>query len=270
MTASTNNQSDVVPMTDEQKFIFDLKGWIAVPGVLTDDEIEIAKAHVIALREDPESVDPLERYAVSGPLQKLVDHPVVVGILREILAQDRSEDCYGFRCENGFTMLRGTDYKGLDPHGGGVGMGMFAYQCVNKNIFSGLTRVVWELNPIEKGDGGTLFMSGSHKANFGIHEKHKNLDSPLFESYECPPGSVVIFSESVCHAGPLWTNEERPRIAVFNCYSRAESQYHKTNLPLEVIKAMPPKRQTLFRGVWVHDFSKGQPNDFFNEENMAF
>ena len=50
MTASTNNQSDVVPMTDEQKFIFDLKGWIAVPGVLTDDEIEIAKAQVIALR----------------------------------------------------------------------------------------------------------------------------------------------------------------------------------------------------------------------------
>ena len=166
-------------------------------------------------------------------------------------------------------MVRRSDFKGLDPHGGGVGTGMFAYQCVNRGIFSGLTRVVWELNPVEEGDGGTLFMSGSHKANFPIHEDHRKMDSPLYESYVCPPGSVVIFSESVCHAGPPWTNEERPRIAVFNCYSRAESQYHKTNLPLEVIETMPPKRQTLFRGVWVHDFKRGQPNDYFSPENLA-
>jgi hypothetical protein len=92
-------------MTDEQKFIFDLKGWIAIPGVLTDAEIESVKAHVIAQKEDPESLDPLERYAVSGPSQFLLDHPVVVGVLREILAADRSDDCYGFRNENGFSML---------------------------------------------------------------------------------------------------------------------------------------------------------------------
>ena len=94
---------------------FDLKGWIAIPGVLSAGEIDRLKAHVIAQKEDPESLDPLERYAVSGPLQMLVDHPVVVGVLREILAQDRSEDCYGFRCENGFTMVRGTDFKGTAP-----------------------------------------------------------------------------------------------------------------------------------------------------------
>ena len=269
MTRQSANPVEAIPMSEEQKFIFDLKGWIAIPGVLSAGEIERLKAHVIAQREDPESLDPLERYAVSGPLQMLVDHPVVVGVLREILAQDRSEDCYGFRCENGFTMVRGTDFEGIAPHGGGTGTGMFAYQCVNRGIFSGLTRVVWELNPVGEGDGGTLFMSGSHKANFPIQEAHKGLDSPLYESYVCPPGSVVIFSESVCHAGPLWTNEERPRIAVFNCYSRAESQYHKMNLPLEVIETMPPKRQTLFRGVWVHDFKNGQPNDFFSADNMG-
>jgi len=272
MTTQTNDHVAVVPMTDEQKFIFDLKGWIAIPGVLTEDEIDSVKAHVIAQKEDPESLDPLDRYAVSGPSQILVDHPVVAGVLREILGQDRSENCYGFRCENGFTMVRRTDFTGVAPHGGGTGTGMFAYQCVNRAIFSGLTRVVWELNPVKKGDGGTLFMSGSHKANFPMHEAHmglEGLDSPLYESYECPPGSVVIFSESVCHAGPLWTNEERPRIAVFNCYSRVESQFHKMNLPLEVIEAMPPKRRTLFRGVWGHDFKNGQPNDFFSAENMG-
>ena len=52
MTAKTNGQADVVAMTDEQKFVFDLKGWIAIPGVLTEDEIESVKAHVVALKED--------------------------------------------------------------------------------------------------------------------------------------------------------------------------------------------------------------------------
>ena len=131
------NPVEAIPMSEEQKFIFDLKGWIAIPGVLSAGEIDRLKAHVIAQKEDPESLDPLERYAVSGPLQMLVDHPVVVGVLREILAQDRSEDCYGFRCENGFTMVRGRDFKGTAPHGGGTGPGMFAYQCVNRGIFSG-------------------------------------------------------------------------------------------------------------------------------------
>ena len=35
-----------VPMTDEQKLVFDLKGWVAIPAVLTDEEIDVLKAHV--------------------------------------------------------------------------------------------------------------------------------------------------------------------------------------------------------------------------------
>ena len=181
--------------SDEQKFVFDLKGWIAIPGVLTPQETNTIRGHIIALREDPESLDPLDRYSLSGPSQILLDHPIVVGVLREILGGDRSESCYGFRCENSFPVVRSTDYMGLDPHGGGAGVGIFGYNCVNGRIFSGLTRVVWELNPVDKGDGGTLFMSGSHKANFGVHASHMRIDSPMFDTYECPPGSVVIFSE---------------------------------------------------------------------------
>jgi len=258
-----------VALTAEQKFVFDLKGWIAIPGVLTAEETDTIRDHIITLKEDPESLDPLDRYSLSGPSQILLDHPVVVGVLREILAGDRSDSCYGFRCENSFPVVRSTDYTGLDPHGGGAGVGIFAYNCVNGRIFSGLTRVVWELNAVEPGDGGTLFMSGSHKANFGVHASHMRMDSPMFESYECPPGSVVIFSEAVCHAGPKWTNAERKRISVFNCYAPAEAQYHKLNLPQEVVEAMPAVRQTLFRGVWTHDFSRGQPNDYFDAQNRS-
>ena len=43
MTTSTAEPSTVA-MTDEQRFFYDLRGWILLPAVLTADEIEPLKA----------------------------------------------------------------------------------------------------------------------------------------------------------------------------------------------------------------------------------
>ena len=134
------------------------------------------------------------------------------------------------------------------------------YQVAGGKIFSGLTRVVWELEEVKKGQGGTTFLSGSHKAHFnygGPDPYRPNIDgSPWQESmhrameeYSCAPGSVVIFTESLVHAANDWTNPDNPRCAVFNCYNSAWAQWHKLNLDPEVIMAMPPKRRSLFRAV---------------------
>ena len=47
-----NAIQEPIPMTAEQKFFFDLRGWILLPGVLSDDEIG-------AMREEAYSVDKL-------------------------------------------------------------------------------------------------------------------------------------------------------------------------------------------------------------------
>ena len=78
---------------------------------------------------------------------------------------------------------------------------------------------------------------------------------------------MVIFTESLTHAGGLWKSES-PRIAILNCYSPILAQYHGMDLPPEVIEAMPPKRQTLFRGVWGHA-PGGKANVFYSRENQA-
>src|SRR5688572_5840723 len=39
----------VIPMTEEQKFVFDLKGWLLLPAVLERQQIEALRAHVEAL-----------------------------------------------------------------------------------------------------------------------------------------------------------------------------------------------------------------------------
>lgn len=44
----TEQTAAPIPMTDEQRFFFDLRGWILLPSVLTGGEIEEMKAQCYA------------------------------------------------------------------------------------------------------------------------------------------------------------------------------------------------------------------------------
>ena len=69
-------------MTDEQKFVFNLKGWLLFPSVLTEEEIAPIREHVLALKEPNLPGYPPGRWQM--PSQALLDHPIVGGVLREL------------------------------------------------------------------------------------------------------------------------------------------------------------------------------------------
>jgi hypothetical protein len=245
-------------MTEEQKFIFDLKGYLLIPEVLKPSEIAALKVQIETIRTDPESLPPHERRFPGGTASFLIDHPVVMDILHEILGEVRMESSW-------FT-YRTVGDGGPPPHGGVRNVNPnFNYQCRNGKIYSALTRVVFELNEVKAGEGGTLFLPGSHKANFQIPEGHRQTDSPLFETYSCPPGSIIIFTENLCHSGVAWQNPDRPRIAIFNCYNFVGCQFHKPSVPEHVIEGLPPEKQAYFRNVWV--WHQGGPD---NGKNLRY
>ncbi len=171
-------------MTEEQKFFYDLRGWILIPNVLSPAEIDEMKAEAYAC----DGSRPLRNSrGYVGSLQKLLDHPAVVDILTEILAEPPylSDDYYSFRCENSFISIRhraGTISKEQDsenhiprndlPHvvRPPQQANAMRYQVKGNKIYSGLTRVVWELEEVKAGHGGTTFLSGSHKANFTMED----------------------------------------------------------------------------------------------------
>jgi hypothetical protein len=237
-------------MTDEQKFFFDLRGYLLLPAVLPPAQIEAIREHLYAGGD-----------GFTGPAQELLDHPVVADVLHEILSDtEPAEEYYSFRCENSFTTIRRPDWKSGAteiPHVVWPPQRANAvrYQCRGGKIFSGLTRVVWEINAVRAGEGGTLFLPGSHKANFAWPESVLAKDNPHMWTYECPPGSVIVFTESLLHAATDWKSPDSDRCAVFNCYNSLWSQWHRLNLSHELIESMPEKRRSLFRGVYAHDFT---------------
>ncbi|MBV7335459.1 hypothetical protein KFU94_45900 [Chloroflexi bacterium TSY] len=88
-----------------------------------------------------------------------------------------------------------------------------------------MTRVVWELNPAEEGDG-TLLVTGSHKAVYPASEGLQEPNSPIWDSYTCPAGSLLFFTEALTHSGRPWTNTKRDRVAIFSCYNTVNSKWH--------------------------------------------
>ena len=99
---------DVVPLTDEQKYLFDKDGWLLMPGVLSEADCAVMRAFCEQLHHDPESIPESERSVLGGPLQSLTDHPLVVGFLNEFLAYPglSSQVCYGFRQESASLFYR--------------------------------------------------------------------------------------------------------------------------------------------------------------------
>jgi hypothetical protein len=273
-------------MTEEQKFFFDLRGWILLPGVLSDVEIEAMRAEAYSVAEAGKHQFINRHLSFQGALQTLLDHPAIAGILSEILAEEPflADDYYAFRCENSFITVRPPGWSKQERRDGGLPhvvrppqqANAMRYQAAGGKIFAGLTRVVWELEEVKSGQGGTSFLSGSHKAHFsygGPDRFRPNVSDSSWESsirdmmedYSCPAGSAVIFTESLVHAANDWTNPDNPRCAVFNCYNSLWAQWHRLNLDHDVIQAMPAKRRSLFRGVW----QIGGENYAYSQENRS-
>ncbi len=258
----TSTNAEGVParqLSEEERFLFDAQGYLLVPGVLSSAEVEEMRAFCYRLHQDKESIPEPERCGIGGPLQKLIDHPLVVGFMNEFVAFPHlaNEHGYGFRLEGSFVTIRSEGVGGFAPHNGNGMLRLpgdsHEYRCFPGKAYSGLTRVVWELNPVHKGEGGTLLLPGSHKAAYPVPKSIMQPDSPLWVDYECPAGSVLFFTEALTHSGAPWRRKDRDRVAVFNCYNTVNARWHNWEPHPELLAAMPAKRRSLFRPVCCQD-----------------
>ena len=60
----------VVNLTQEQKYLFDTRGWLLIPGVLTKDETEEMREFCLRLQHDPDSIPEHERSTAWRPASK--------------------------------------------------------------------------------------------------------------------------------------------------------------------------------------------------------
>ena len=274
LTLTNADGVPVSPPTQKQKYDFDRNGWLLIPSVLSDADISEMRDFCQRLQVSPEHIPEPERCALGGPLQKLADHPVVVGFLNEFLAYPpaASEDCYGFRLEETTALFGNTttpsDVESVLQKGNGLFRlpgDSHLYRCVPGRGWSGLTRVLWELTEVTVQTNSIRFIAGSHKAAYPIPEMVQNPNSSIWETYECPPGSVIFFTESLTQAQV--ESNATDRVCISNLYNTVASRWSNWLPPSQLLEAMPPKRQTLFRETYA---GGNVINGDFNRRTSAY
>ena len=273
----TRTNADGVPVsvpTQKQKYDFDRNGWLLMPSVLSAADISEMREFCQRLQESPEHIPEPERCTLGGPLQRLADHPVVVGFLNEFLAYPpaASEDCYGFRLEETTALFGDTTPPPAAKSVLQKGNGLFRlpgdshlYRCVPGRGWSGLTRVLWELIDVTAETNSLRFIAGSHKAAYPIPEGVQHPNSPLWETYECPAGSVIFFTESLTQTQV--EPNAAPRLCISNLYNTVASRWSNWRPHPQLLKGMPMKRQTLFRETYA---GGNVINGDFNRRTSAY
>lgn len=205
-------------MTEEQRYLFDLNGYVVIQDVLTKDEL--ARAHEAIDAQNlppPKPEDGSPRFGGllewEEPLfRELIDHPKVLPYLKEILGD-------GLRLDHEYGIYTRKTEVGLGLHGGGTPYDPAQYyHFQNDRIYCGLTVASYAFTDVNPGDGAFCCIPGSHKSQVRLPASLRTLDltkSDLLRQVPQPAGSVLIFTEALTHGTLPWRSERERRSVLY-------------------------------------------------------
>ena len=240
----------MLEMTEREKFLFDLQGFLVVRDFLTDEEVKaLNEAFDANVDEEAEGfyaegsgygggMDGTHRAATTTgmltwdppwcqPYRDLIAHPKLVPYLNTLFGQGWRMDEQPFI----ITARKGSCGHGL--HGASswyFDEGMF-YHHQNGRIRTGMAVFQFQLVDINPGDGGVAVIPGSHKANFKCPEDIllHSTDQEAVRNVATKAGDLVIFLEATLHGALPWTADHNRRSLLYRYVSRYLNFHHGMN-----------------------------------------
>ena len=228
-----------------QRYLFDLAGFMVIPDILSQAEIDELKGLIDAQQLPPPREKIRFGSAAGGapecpgflewgkPFCDLLDHPRIMPLLQLTLGDwFRLDRLYGINMEKGMGAHQ--------LHGGNAPYSPAEYYHVrNGRIHNAFTVVSWNLADTGPEHGGFCCIPGSHKSNFVRPDPIPTVNQGRWEMMdgdalapgvvipEAPAGSVVLFSEALTHGTAPWNGAcgrpsrwRSPRASSFSFRSR--------------------------------------------------
>ena len=224
-------------MNEDEKYLFDINGYVVVEQVLTPDEVALCNVAIdhhadqinertgeMSLSGDSQTLKGSSGRGDMGgmlswenpycdPFHDILVHPRIVPYLNTILGQ-------GFRMDHTpglITMEEGGE--GHTFHGSaGPGFDPNCYYIYkNGEIHCGLTVVAWQFSDTNPGDGGLCVIPGSHKGNFACPAAMKKYEQyqEFVKQITCKAGDAVIFTEALTHGTLPWKAKNQRRSLLY-------------------------------------------------------
>jgi hypothetical protein len=233
-------------LTDEEKFRFDLEGYLVIKGVLTREECQVlSDLSDEAWPRQPE--DGLYRRTPfvsqwGRPFLDLIDHDKVLPYLIELIGgRVRIDHDYSIYMQKGAPSMR--------IHGGPRLFETDHWYYYNDGVMrNGLTVATWTLTDAGPGDGGFVCIPGSHKTNYMRNlrdEVREHSERPEYvRQPELEAGDVLIFTEALMHGTREWTAAHERRALLFK-YSPPHSSWAKEPYDLDAYASATPRQKRL-------------------------
>ncbi len=229
-------------MTPEERYRFDIQGYLVRRAVLSPGDIEALNIAVDVLGVPEPGNDIMSQrfgshLATARRFRDLLDHDGIFDVILELCGHTaRLDHAYGIIMRPGTT--------GLTLHGGGKPFDPAQYYTVDGgNIRTGLVAVQWALVEHPAGRGGFLCVPGSHKANFPTPSR---VTAEMAIEIPMQAGDVVIFTEALTHGTAGWQGPRQRRTLLYK-YSPGNSAWSHEVWPSDLVESCTPRQRLLLQ-----------------------
>jgi ectoine hydroxylase-related dioxygenase (phytanoyl-CoA dioxygenase family) len=240
----SNGDEERYEMSQDERYLFDLNGFLVVRGVLSEEDVAEANRAIDAHQDEMKERSSTElRNAKkgtpmygSGPGRKdlggVLEWPSGQSkVFKSILAHPKLRPYFhgllgkGYRMDHmPFVITQGKGAEGFHLHGGTIDCSSGAYNpglsytyAQDGSMVNALLGCNVMLRDHNAGDGGFCVVPGSHKSNMKMPDKM--IHGLEYEEFIRQPvtkaGDVVLFSEGTVHGAMAWTADHERRACLY-------------------------------------------------------
>jgi hypothetical protein len=216
-------------MTPEEKFLFDLHGYLVIKNVLTPEEVAELNAIADEKFPRPDGVAGRQSSRVTGwgpQFVALMDRPNILPYLTELIDSK-------FRLDHDYCIFMREGDTGGSLHGGEGHEGDHWYKYRDGVMRNGLCVITFFLTPARAGDGGFCCIPGTHKSNFlsAIPREVMRFErpAPYVVQPEVEAGDALFFTEALIHGTLPWRAKHERRALLYKYspgYSAWSQRYY--------------------------------------------
>ena len=256
---------------DLQDYLFDLRGYVILKNAVSQDlvgrlnstidtflDMEYLdwRGNVQRLDNNGHAGMELQNIVEGGaPFEELIDHPAWVERIHRYCGE---EGTYvdGLFIDECFASVRRTG--GYFPVHSGAQDGVVRnqYGFVNGMFRCGQVNILLALSDIGPGDGGTMIIPGSHKANLA----HPDTLKPWDERREMDTmegavevhlekGDALLFVDALAHGSATRTNPGERRVVVYRYGPSWGNTRYGYVYSQELLDRLPPARKKILQPI---------------------
>jgi ectoine hydroxylase-related dioxygenase (phytanoyl-CoA dioxygenase family) len=256
-------------LSELQDYLFDLRGYLIL-------ENAVEQAHVADLNDALDDVPPLEQGTWHGrvqrldnngnsgcelqniveggePFERLIDHPSWLPLLHRYCGEsDTYAEAEGLFIDECFASIR-RDGGYFPLHSGGYrGAVRGQYRYNNGAFRCGQINILLALTDVGPGDGATMIVPGSHKANLPHPQARGDAamdDIAEAREVHLRKGDALMFVDGLSHGGSSRTNPGERRVVIYRYGPAWGSTRYGYRYSDDLLTRLTPERRAILQPI---------------------